>query len=545
MVFHKLEFVIKSSATAVVLIAAVTVHSLITPSTELYSSTLSTTHPSINRLNTEKDFTIENVKNGSPTWCANFHSSIDEFPRDFFTEEQRLHGAVIVHLILSFYGFLFITFVCQDYFLPSVLYICIDLGLSPDVAGATFMAAATCTSELLVSTIGTFVTKSDLGVGTVVGSGVYNTLGVSACAGLAVCSRPITIEKWPLIRDSGVYVTSIAVLATIAVDNVIIWYEALIMVTMFFGYFVFLFTQYKLVAKVEKWKHNNRIISVFKHIKRLLCCRKYTSMESQNVTLYRSDTPAIRQYGTVEHQLHVQDDEQMSSKITFTSSTTMLGECDQSNANEQTHLPRPKSSWSNLLPIVWWTICLPVNFALWATIPDCRTKRTLYPITFVVSIIWVSVITYILSWFLTICGDTFHVSDVVMGMGVLAVGSSIPEAVSGIINAQNGEGSMSISSALGSNTMDILLCLGLPWFVKCTLPPSMNGGPVTLQTETLFFNCMCMIISVVILNVATAISGYKMHKPFGIMCLVGQIVIIATLIINGLNVAKNDGPVRC
>lgn len=247
----------------------------------------------------------------------------------------------------------------------------------------------------------------------------------------------------------------------------------------------------------------------------------------------------------IEHQLHVQDDEQMSSKITFTSSTTMLGECDQSNTNEQTHLPRPKSSWSNLLPIVWWTICLPVNFALWATIPDCRTKRTLYPITFVVSIIWVSVITYILSWFLTICGDTFHVSDVVMGMGVLAVGSSIPEAVSGIINAQNGEGSMSISSALGSNTMDILLCLGLPWFVKCTLPPSMNGGPVTLQTETLFFNCMCMIISVVILNVATAISGYKMHKPFGIMCLVGQIVIIATLIINGLNVAKNDGPVRC
>jgi len=135
-----------------------------------------------------------------------------------------------------------------------------DLGLSPDIAGATFMAAATCTSELLVSTIGTFVTKSDLGVGTVVGSGVYNTLGVSACAGLAVCSRPITIEKWPLIRDSIVYITSIAVLAAIAVDNAIIWYEALIMVTMLFGYFVFLFTQYKLVAKVEKWKHNNRKI---------------------------------------------------------------------------------------------------------------------------------------------------------------------------------------------------------------------------------------------------------------------------------------------
>jgi len=133
-----------------------------------------------------------------------------------------------------------------------------DLGISPDVAGATFMAAATCTSELLVSVIGTFVTKSDLGVGTVVGSGVYNTLGVSACAGLAVSGRPIVVEKWPLIRDSAVYATSIAVLAVIAVDSVIVWYEALIMVTMFFGYFVFLFTQYKLVEAVEKWKQNNR-----------------------------------------------------------------------------------------------------------------------------------------------------------------------------------------------------------------------------------------------------------------------------------------------
>jgi len=72
----------------------------------------------------------------------------------------------------------------------------------------------------------------------------------------------------------------------------------------------------------------------------------------------------------------------------------------------------------------------------------------------------------------------------------------------------------------------------------------MNGGPVTLQTDTLFFNCMCMIASVVVLNVAAAISGYKMHKPFGVMCLVAQMVVIAALITNGLNVARDDGTER-
>jgi len=57
-----------------------------------------------------------------------------------------------------------------------------------------------------------------------------------------------------------------------------------------------------------------------------------------------------------------------------------------------------------MLLMVWRMFCSPVNFALWATIPDCRTKRSVFPITFVMSIIWVSAITYVLSWFLTICG---------------------------------------------------------------------------------------------------------------------------------------------
>lgn len=58
------------------------------------------------------------------------------------------------------------------------------MSLSQDVAGATFMALATCTPELFTNLIGTFITDSDLGVGTVVGSAVFNTLGVPACGGI-------------------------------------------------------------------------------------------------------------------------------------------------------------------------------------------------------------------------------------------------------------------------------------------------------------------------------------------------------------------------
>lgn len=58
------------------------------------------------------------------------------------------------------------------------------LNMSSDVAGATFMAAATSAPELFVNVIGTFITEGDIGVGTIVGSAVFNILAVSACCGI-------------------------------------------------------------------------------------------------------------------------------------------------------------------------------------------------------------------------------------------------------------------------------------------------------------------------------------------------------------------------
>ena len=58
-----------------------------------------------------------------------------------------------------------------------------QLGISPDVAGATFMAAGGSAPELFTSIIGVFIAKSDVGIGTIVGSAVFNILFViAACA---------------------------------------------------------------------------------------------------------------------------------------------------------------------------------------------------------------------------------------------------------------------------------------------------------------------------------------------------------------------------
>ena len=76
---------------------------------------------------------------------------------------------MLYQLIISYNNFFFFSY--------------LQLGISPDVAGATFMAAGGSAPELFTSVIGVFIAKSDVGIGTIVGSAVFNILFViAACA---------------------------------------------------------------------------------------------------------------------------------------------------------------------------------------------------------------------------------------------------------------------------------------------------------------------------------------------------------------------------
>uniref|UniRef100_A0A6P4FW61 Sodium/potassium/calcium exchanger 3-like n=2 Tax=melanogaster group TaxID=32346 RepID=A0A6P4FW61_DRORH len=161
--------------------------------------------------------------------------AIDDFPRDLFSEAQRQSGAVVLHVIASLYLFVALAVVCDEYFVPAVEKICAALNMSNDVAGATFMAAATSAPELFVNVIGTFITEGDIGVGTIVGSAVFNILAVAACCGIGA-GMTIPLDWWPLTRDSIAYGVTVAILICVMHDERVEWYEALILVSLYAVY---------------------------------------------------------------------------------------------------------------------------------------------------------------------------------------------------------------------------------------------------------------------------------------------------------------------
>ncbi|XP_070769126.1 sodium/potassium/calcium exchanger 3 [Enoplosus armatus] len=178
-------------------------------------------------------------------------SAVSDFPEDVFTPEQRRQGAVLLHVFCAIYMFHALAIVCDVYFVPSLEKVSENLQLSQDVAGATFMAAGSSAPELFTSLIGVFITKGDVGVGTIVGSAVFNILVIIGICGI-FSGQPISLSWWPLFRDAVFYIVSIVVLILVIYDEKVMWWETIILISMYGIYIIIMKFNTSLSSLVER-----------------------------------------------------------------------------------------------------------------------------------------------------------------------------------------------------------------------------------------------------------------------------------------------------
>ena len=80
----------------------------------------------------------------------------------------------------------------------------------------------------------------------------------------------------------------------------------------------------------------------------------------------------------------------------------------------------------------------------------------------------------------------FHIPEMIIGLTIVAMGTSLPELSVSFISALNGQSDMSIANAIGSNIFNLLMILGVSAFIK-TLPikESSVGDILVLISATL------------------------------------------------------------
>nr|XP_057918756.1 sodium/potassium/calcium exchanger 3-like isoform X1 [Doryrhamphus excisus] len=501
-------------------------------------------------------------------------SAISEFPEDIFSVEQRRHGAVVLHVVCAIYMFHALAIVCDVYFVPSLEKISENLHLSQDVAGATFMAAGSSAPELFTSLIGVFITKGDVGVGTIVGSAVFNILVIIGICGI-FAGQPISLSWWPLLRDAVFYILSIIVLILVIYDEKVQWWDAIVLISMYGIYIIIMKFNGSLCSLVER--HCSRTGQpCLSSLRRATAVGDAADGDADTVPL-KSDACAVaapelsvvmvdellnlhpHQLTFSERQRLIRD--QVSAKEGGASSEDGSGiggawggengsaaEADarasdverrQGKETERDVAGRAKEEEDEgpggeeqngefqpfILPDgcclrVKWLLSWPISFLLHCTVPDCTLPQWehWYLLTFLTATLWIALFSYLMVWMVTIISSTLGIPEVIMGITFLAAGTSVPDCMASLIVARQGLGDMAVSNSIGSNIFDVLLGLGFPWALR-TLIVS-YGSVVPINSKGLLYSVLLLLASVTLTVLCVHLNRWKLDRRLGLWLIV-------------------------
>ncbi|XP_015282624.1 PREDICTED: sodium/potassium/calcium exchanger 4 [Gekko japonicus] len=499
--------------------------------------------------------------------------AIHEFPDDVFKNKERQQGAVLLHIIGALYMFYALAIVCDDFFVPSLEKICEKLHLSEDVAGATFMAAGSSTPELFASVIGVFITHGDVGVGTIVGSAVFNILCIIGVCGI-FAGQVVRLTWWSVCRDSVYYTLAVIVLIAFVYDEKIVWWESLVLIIMYLFYILIMKYNVKMqkfftiksmnvgngntvTSELEDGNDESYDISCDDPSVPLLWKVKGTQPYGQNSVvmvdeIICSSPPKFRfpEAGLrvmITNKFGPRTRLRMASRLIINERQRLIhstnGKVLQNGKHENIengaiHVDNQEEPEDDkktppgllpdaklLLPLslypegklekVRWVLTWPLIVLLFFTVPNCSKPRweKCFMVTFILSTLWIALFSYFMVWLVTIIGYTLGIPDVIMGITFLAAGTSVPDCMASLIVARQGLGDMAVSNTIGSNVFDILVGLGVPWGLQTMVVN--YGTAVKINSKGLVYSVVLLLGSVALTVAGIHLNKWKLDKKLG------------------------------
>ncbi len=163
--------------------------------------------------------------------------------------------------------------------------------------------------------------------------------------------------------------------------------------------------------------------------------------------------------------------------------------------------------------------------------PNLKKNENLYRTTFLISIVYIA----ILSWFMVdtavFIAHGLRIPEAIIALTILAAGTSVPDLMSSVIAAKKGYGGMAVSNAIGSNTFDILIGLGLPWLVYSLW----NNTSVSVGTENLLSSIILLFATVFLLGIILVGKNFTISKKSGwllIFIYIGYLIFSIVIALN-------------
>lgn len=124
----------------------------------------------------------------------------------------------------------------------------------------------------------------------------------------------------------------------------------------------------------------------------------------------------------------------------------------------------------------------------------------------------------------TAIATTFGMSNTLIGLTIVAIGTSLPELVTSIVAAKKGEADLALGNVIGSNIFNILLVLGISSIVHT----------IKVEFDSIIDTSLLLIVNVVVLAIV-------LKKKSSIGKGVGVFMILMYAVYTGYIIGRNYG----
>ncbi|MBI4813101.1 MAG: calcium/sodium antiporter [Methanobacterium sp.] len=347
-------------------------------------------------------------------------------------------------MVIALIGVLIIALVIviksADVFVDSIVEIGGALGISQIILGVTASAIGTSLPEFGSAVVASLTGSTDLGVGTVIGSNIWNIAGIlgisAAVAGMIQTNKSGLLRDWLMTLITGLILLFFMLFGDIS------WPVAVVMIVAYCFYLWIL-------IKAQK-KHSN-----------------------ETSRLDESQEKQLKENNNLEEDIEKKSEEKVEKNVT-----------------KKTYLY--------------------VLLGIAGLIVGCR----------------------LLVYSADELGSMFGISDMVMGLFVLAVGTSIPELVVTLSSAMKGLHDLSLGTVLGSNTFNILIGIGIPALL-------LN---VPVDRISLTFDAPVMIFVTLLLMALIKMGKGKLNRWGGIVLMITYMAYAIIRIFDEIvKVAEDEG----
>ncbi len=147
----------------------------------------------------------------------------------------------------------------------------------------------------------------------------------------------------------------------------------------------------------------------------------------------------------------------------------------------------------------------------WPQLTRTRLSLPSYWFTFFTSIIWIGILAWYMVEWASHVSCVLRIPEIIIGLTLLAAGTSLPDTLSSVIVARRGLGDMAVANAIGSNVFNVLFGLGMPWTIYILY----SGKPIYVPVTGLRENAFTMLAVGIFYMSVFSLRGFHMTTKLG------------------------------